>query len=298
MPGTITVEQAYDLGTLTQQSGSLAFVIKCTPDPATGVYPTQADVVAAMQGVVPSNTVLNSTWGYQMPLDDLKVEHITDKLYTAEAIFKRPASKDRMPEAAGPVLDFDTSGGSQHIIVSKAATVYVAAGTAAPPANTNTVIGADGKRVHGVDIGFGVYRFSEEWTLPDTAVPAAPTGCMAATACTPAYRAIVKGLTFRTNAAPFRGFAIGEVLFEGANGRRVKGGAFSVTYKFAVSPNATGLAAGDITGIQKTGWQYLDVKMKDSATAASLYQVPAEARVHTVYEAGDFGTLAIGTGAI
>ena len=299
MAGTITVAQAYKFGDVTQQGGSLAYVIQCTPDPSSGVYPNQLAVIGAVQAVVPSNTAMISTWGYILPLDDIKLEHITDALWMAEAVFKRPQTKDKLPEANGPVLDFDTSGGTQHITISNAATVYLASGVPTPPDAAKMVIGWDGgKKVKGLDIGYGVYRFSEEWQLPDTSPPGSPSGGIAATSCTPAYRAIIKGLTYQTNNAAFRGFAIGEVLFEGATGRRVKGGGFSVTYKFAVSPNATGLTVGTITSITKAGWQYLDVKMSDSSTAGGIYQVPAEVRVHSVYQSGDFSTLQIGTTAL
>jgi hypothetical protein len=296
MAGTVTVTQAYNLGTLSWQGGALTYVVACTPDAGTGVYPTQAEVVTAVQAAVPANLAMIGTNGYLLPLDDVKLEHVTDALWLVEATFKRPQPRDKLPESNGPVIDFDTTGGTQHIVVSKAYQSYVPGGGTVR--DVKGVIGDDGKRVNGVDIGYAVYRFSEEWTLPDTSVPSTPGGGIAATACTTAYRATLKALTFRTNSAAFRGFAIGEVLFEGATGRRVKGGAFDVTYKFAVSPNATNLAVGDITVSSKGGWQYLDVRMKDSANADRVVQVPAQATVHTVYDAGDFSQLAIGTGAL
>ena len=299
MAGTVTVAQAYNFGTLTQQSGSNAFIITCTKDPSTGVYPNQAAVVAAVQAVVPANSALISTWGYVLPLDDIKVEHITDALWTAEASYKRPQTKDKQPESNGPVIDFDTSGGTQHIIVSKSADVYVPSGADDPPDNTLTVIGDEGNgKIKGVDIGMGVYRFSEEWTLPDTGAPSTPAGGIAATSCNSAYRATLKALTFTTNRAAFRGFDIGEVLFEGATGRRVKGGMFSVSYKFAVSRNAANIVVGDITVESKGGWQYLDVKMRKSVDNGLVYAVPIEARVHTVYDDGAFADLKIGEAAL
>jgi hypothetical protein len=285
---SITVTQAYDLGTLTSQGGAIMYIVTSP----TAV--TQAQVRTAVQAVVPGNSAMLSTYGYVMPLDDLKITHLTDTLWTAEAVYKRPQPRNMEPESEnGPVIDFDTSGGSQHITMSQDATLYLRSGIATPPTAALKVIGYDGKRVHGVDIGFGVYRFSEEWTLPDSA-----SSNSVPTKCDSAYRAILKDLTFKTNSGTFRGFAAGEVLFEGATGRRIKGGAFSVTYKFAVSPNAASLTVGGITGISKKGWQYLDVKMDDSGTTDGIYQVPSEVRVHDVYESGSFSTLKIGTDAI
>jgi hypothetical protein len=283
---SVTITQAFDLGTITSQGGSLYYI--ATSPTAT----SQLAVISAAQAFIPSNTAMISTYGFVMPLDDLKVTHITDTLWTVEAVFKRPQPRDIQPESeSGPVIDFDTSGGTQHIVMSKATTSYVPTGKTIR--TVKGVIGDDGKKVHGVDIGFAVYRFSEEWTLPDSA-SASSTPCK----CDAAYRAVLKGLTFKTNAAAFRGFAVGEVLFEGATGRRVKGGAFAVTYKFAVSPNSTNVAVGDITVSSKPGWAYLDVRMEDSTNEDRVLQVPAQASVHTVYDSGDFSTLKIGTDAI
>lgn len=290
MAGTITVSQAYNFGPLTLQQGSLAYVVQCTPDAGSGVYPTQVAVQAAVIAAAPLS------YG-GLPAQDCKVEHLTDALYLCEVQYQRQQNKEQEPETGGPVIDFDTTGGTQHITVAKATTSYVPTGGTAR--DVKNVIGDDGKKVHGVDIGYGVYRFGEEWFLLDTGYPTTnPSGQYAATACSATYRAILKGLTYKTNAAAFRGFAIGEVLFEGASGRRVKGGMFAVNYKFAVSPNAANVAVGDITVTAKKGWQYLDVRMKDSANADRIVQIPAQANVHTVYDSGDFSALAIGEAAI
>ena len=284
MAGTIRVTQAYNFGTLTWQTGSNTYVVQCTPDPATGVYPTQGAVVGAVQGAIPGGLVgaLIGTTGYILPFDDLKIEHICDALYMAEVSYKYPSNKDRIPDAAGPVLGFSTSGGTQHINQSKGTTKFAASGTAP---DFKGAIGFDGQHVHGVDIGIGVYRFSEEWTLPAAAV-------------TPSYRRTVKALTFTVNTGTFRGFDPGEVLFEGAEGRRVKGDNYSVTFNFAVSRNATNIAVGDITVSAKTGWQYLWVFHKDAVDQGFVVRQPAAAYVETVYDSADFSGLSIGVGEI
>ena len=297
MAGTITVTQAYSLGALSSQGGTLAYVIQCTA--SGGVYPTQAEVLAAVQAVVPSNSAMLGSYGWVVPLDDLRIDHLTDALWTAEATFKRPQSRDRQPEqiggAEGPVLDFDIGGASQHISTSKGQTGYALSGLT--PYDPKNVIGWDGKKVNGVDTQYGVYRFSEEWILPDAAAAnAVPCKCDAN------YRAWLAVLAFKTNHDPFRGFAAGEVLFEGAVGRRIKGGAYAVTYKFLTSKNATNLTIGDITGIAKKGWQYLDVRMKTvtagSGASTVILSVPEYVFVHDIYDSGDFSALQIGTDAI
>jgi hypothetical protein len=290
--GTTTVSQAYNFGPVSTQGASLAYVVICTEGTGAqaGTWPSPLAVSNAVSAVAPA------TW-CSLPIVDIRVEHQTDKIYLCEAVYARQQAREQIGEATGGcVLDFDTTGGTQHITVSKATTSYVPGGGTVR--DVKGVIGDDGQRVHGVDIGFAVYRFSEEWLFPDANPPGTPAAGIAAATCNSTYRAILKALTYTTNAATFRGFAAGEVLFEGATGRRVKGGYFSVTFKFAVSPNASSITVGDITVSAKGGWQYLDVRMKDSSNADRVVQIPAQANVHTVYGSGDFSTLAIGTGAI
>lgn len=290
--GTTTVSQAYNFGPINTQGASLAYIVTCTEGTGAdaGTWPSPLTVSNAVSAVAPS------TW-CSLPIVDIRVEHQTDALYLCEAVYARQQAREQIGEATGGcVLDFDTTGGTQNVKISKGTTSYVASGGTVR--SVKGVIGDDGFQVKGVDIGYGVYRFGEEWLFPDSNPPGTPAAGIAASSCTPSYRAILKALTYTTNNATFRGFAAGEVLFEGATGRRVKGGYFSVTFKFAVSPNATNIAVGDITVSSKLGWQHIDVRMKPSPNPDWTLQVPGQANVHTVYDAADFSTLAIGTGAI
>lgn len=102
-------------------------------------------------------------------------------------------------------------------------------------------------------------------------------------------------LTGRVNHAPFKGFAAGEVLFLGASGSQRGQEDWEVTFSFAASPNVTGLAVGQITGIAKKGWEYLWVRYEDAVDAHTLVKQPAAAYVEQVYPYGDFALLGIGT---
>ena len=57
----------------------------------------------------------------------------------------------------------------------------------------------------------------------------------------------------------------------------------------------TNLTIGDITGVDKKGWEYLWVRYTDSVndTAKALVKKPIAAYVERVYEYGDFGLLGI-----
>lgn len=81
----------------------------------------------------------------------------------------------------------------------------------------------------------------------------------------------------------------------GASGTKRGGGDWEINYRFAASPNVTGLAVGDITGIAKKGWEYLWVRYSDSedAVAKALVKKPVAVYIEQVYPYGDLGLLGI-----
>jgi hypothetical protein len=97
------------------------------------------------------------------------------------------------------------------------------------------------------------------------------------------------------NDTEFRGRAAGEVLFLGATGAKRGRGDWEITFRFAASPNATGIAIGDITGIAKNGWDYLWVlyEEQEDSTAKALVKYPKAVYVEEVYPEGDFDALEI-----
>lgn len=187
------------------------------------------------------------------------------------------------PETGDSTYQFDTGGGTQHITQSlQTVGRYAPPGKTAP--NYQGAIGVAGENVEGVDITVPVFNFSETHYLPTEMV-------------TGAYKAVVFYLTGRVNAAPFRGFAAGEVLFLGASGSKRGEEDWEITFKFAASPNMSGIVIGDITGINKKGWEYLWVRYEDGedAAAGALVKKPAAVYVEKVYQEGDFSLLGIGT---
>ena len=72
---------------------------------------------------------------------------------------------------------------------------------------------------------------------------------------------------------------------------------WEITFKFAGSPNRTGITVGPITGIAKKGWEYLWVRYADAEDPASntLVKQPVAAYVEKVYEDGSFSSLGIGS---
>jgi len=207
------------------------------------------------------------------------VEPVGPELWEGTVRYGSPENQE--PDRSEPQWSFDTGGGSQHITQSIATTNrYAPAGKTAP--DFKGAIGATADAVEGVDITVPVYNFSETHYLDHAAV-------------TPAYKAALFALTGKTNASAFRGFEAGEVLFLGASGSRRGQGEWEIAFRFAASPNVTGRTGGDISGIDKRGWEYLWVRYEDAedAAAKALVKKPLAVYVEQVYEEGDFAGLGI-----
>ena len=140
--------------------------------------------------------------------------------------------------------------------------------------------------VNGVDVTMPVLNFTETHTMSGSRVSTA-------------YKKNVAALTGTVNRYSFRGFAAGEVLFLGASGtkRSKKASApWEITFRFAVSPNQSGLSVGKLTVPNKRGWDYLWVRYADkvSDNRKNVVKEPVAAYVEQVYPEGDFGNLGLG----
>lgn len=175
---------------------------------------------------------------------------------------------------------FDTGGGTQHITQS-IATIAKHAPPGKTPPDCKGAIGVTSDSVDGVDITVPVYQFTETHYIPIAAV-------------TNAYKGKLFLLTGKTNNGPFRMFAAGEVLFLGASGGQRGYEDWEITFRFAASPNATGLTVGDITAIDKKGWEYLWIRYEDAESEDALIKQPVGVYVEQVYEEADFADLGIG----
>jgi len=187
------------------------------------------------------------------------------------------------PEEGESTWTFDTSGGTQRVTQSlDTVNSYAPSGETAP--NFHGAIGVSKDNVEGVDITTPIFNFGETHDLDDTLLADGT------------YKLTLFGLTGKVNLYPFRGFAIGEVLFLGAQGSKTGMDNWSINYRFAASPNVVNLDLGDITITEKRGWDYLWVSYADAedTTAKRLIKKPVAAYVEQVYEYADFSLLGIG----
>jgi hypothetical protein len=177
-------------------------------------------------------------------------------------------------------FSFDTGGGTTHITQSLQTVASYAPDDEEAP-DFKGAIGVNNDSVEGTDITIPVYNFKETHYIPVALI-------------TPAYKATLFYLTGKVNAFPFKGFAPGEVLFMGVSGSQRGQEDWEITFSFAASPNATGLTMGEITDIDKKGWEYLWVRYQDAEDEDVLVKQPAAVYVEQVYPYGDFSLLGIG----
>lgn len=177
------------------------------------------------------------------------------------------------------VYQFDTGGGSQHITQSlRTVRRYARPGFMA--GNFKGAIGVTNDSVEGVDITVPVYSFSEVHYKKKAFVD-------------DSYKSTLFALTGTVNNRTFRKYNPGEVLFLGAGGTKRGSDDWELTYRFAASPNMSGMIVGDIEGISKGGWEYLWVQYADQEdeNAQTLIKQPISVHIEQVYPYKNFDQL-------
>ncbi|RKZ99082.1 MAG: hypothetical protein DRQ46_00200 [Gammaproteobacteria bacterium] len=121
-------------------------------------------------------------------------------------------------------------------------------------------------------------------------------------------------LTGKVNQANFKGWAKGEVLFNGANAARRQGKAWRITYNFLIAPNITGQEIKvlklvpvkgnefDTATYDKEGWEYVWLRQSfidktaviEGKTVHTREYFVKSAHVAQVYEYGNLGALGLG----
>lgn len=109
----------------------------------------------------------------------------------------------------------------------------------------------------------------------------------------PTYLAALKNCVGKWNSTAFRIWSAGEVLLRRARGKPAGQAYVQIEFDFLASENVTGLTVGDITGIDKRGWDLLWIEyepVKD-ATANALAARPKHVYVEQVRYSANFSEL-------
>lgn len=189
-----------------------------------------------------------------------------------------------------PEVSYTLSGETKHITQSlstrgKTADGIDINGTGAITVVDNGVIGVEKDSVKGADILVPVVTFSETHYFLKKNV-------------TRALRTNWESMFARTNNTLFRGYEVGEVLFEGCQ-TTVKGGAegvVPVTFQFKRRANVKDEDIGGIV-LDVKGWELVDMRYKDelNTTSKRTEKTPSKVLLHTVYKSGNFADLGIST---
>lgn len=189
-----------------------------------------------------------------------------------------------MPQQQGdpPKISFEIGGSTIHVNTTLE-TVGKYAPQGQQPIDSHGLIGVTKDNVEGVDIPSREFHWSETHILPIGYV-------------THSYAAVLYYLSGTVNASAWRAYAAGEVLFKNASGTSRDADTCEITYNFAASPNMRNLKVGDITGIEKQGWDYQWVRYEDEVddVAKALTKKPRCVYVERVIERTDFMLLGIG----
>lgn len=246
--------------------------------------------------------------GQTYMVESYSLEYQGDECFTVTATYTLDGGDLANSPTANPLRrsrSFDTSGGTTHVTQAESERRYgyvefegeIYWGESLAPTQYGA-IGVDGDSVAGVDIVTPALQWTEQYDVPSWYVTAA-------------YIKTVASLTGTVNAAAFRTFQPGEVLFVGCNGNQQwdaeKGnGPWSLQFKFIASPNrglptgVTGpattpaITVGSIGGIVKKGHEYLWVRYEDDVTDNTLLKKPKHVYVNQVYREADFTGLGIG----
>jgi len=204
--------------------------------------------------------------------------------------YARASQAAEPPETGESSFSFDTGGGTQHVRYAKASQAWACGsyGSVEYAYNGINVSGKAGSQtIEGVDIACPVYSFSETHYLSNETV-------------TGGYKALLFGLTGKTNNATFRDFAAGEVLFLGASGSKRGDEDWEITFHFSASKNVDDFCADwpaaikPAVAIPKKGWELAWTLDREFEGANGLVIKPMQIAVVRVYDSDDFSSLGIG----
>lgn len=263
----VTVDYKFTPGPLQlsdQPSAELNFIIAGTSDPATAQ--------AVMLGFAPT------TYG-PLVVQSSDVTALSDNYFEGQVRY----GLTKAPEPGDEEYTFDI-GFTQQKITQSLATVQVKAPPTLIAADFHGAIGVTKDGVEGCDIPLPTFSWTEKHFFAPRFV-------------TPAYiQAVYSVAEAPVNSQAFRGFAAGQVLFGGASGGGKQNELVAITFKFTASKNVSNQTIGEITGINKKGWEYLWVRYHDTedATSKTIVKRPIQVNVERVLAASDFSALRIG----
>jgi hypothetical protein len=244
-------------------------------------HENETDVLDYARTVIPNKITFRDR---SVDLDNIEImERRAQDVWKVTAHY--PANKDNYTDQQSqeiPEFSFDISAGTKHITHSKE-TVFSAAaepGETAPDYGGAINVNQDNK-IDGVDIVNSVFSFSEKHYFSNSKMDNT-------------FKRQIASLVGTVNDSTFKQWEAGELLFMGATGSRrgkTSKDKWEVTFRFAVSMNASNIEVGDITVPSKNGWDYLWVKYANDVNDNMLTKKIEAVYVERVYDYESFNPL-------
>lgn len=283
---SITVEELYKSRSLTMgtnASGTLKYVIRGTQDEGDARDALAAEAPSVMQGLVRCN----------MNVEPIHIEEDNAEVCRWEGTVEYTPGDWVRPETGDSFYQFEIGTTSRHVKLSLATVgaygVKPKAGGAAATGDWGHMIGLipgiEGEKgqIVGTDIDIPTYSWTERWYKDADEVDGAYKAAVFAVAANP------------INNDTFRAFSAGEVKFEGlSGGKRESEDDYELTFRFAASPNLTGISIADMSGIAVKGWEYLWTLEEETLRYGAHVPWPIAAYVEQIYGTSNFDALEIG----
>ena len=174
-----------------------------------------------------------------------------------------------------------TTGGTRKITRALVQSSYRVEGSGDTIPNFRNMIGVSDQGVEGADIISPAFEWQEERTFAMNSVTAA-------------YEENLAGMTGSVNALPFRGKAIGRVLFLGADMSRRTSEHWHMVFNFRLGVNLAGVAIGQFAGVFKNAHDYAWTYDVPVTSGTTVIRNPRYFNVAQVYPFYDFALLGIG----
>lgn len=228
--------------------------------------------------------------GFDRINDDCDIEEIAEGIYIGTGVWGVSGLQNQQPIDSFQI-SFDISGVQQRITQSRSTVNrYARPGKTAKDFKGAINVASDGT-VEGTDIVIPCLSFQMTYTFAESAV-------------NEAYIDTLTQVVGTVNSDSFKGLAAGTLLLTKVNGnKRSKVNettqavewVWDITFGFSASRNETSLTVGDITGIEKKGWEYLWVYYEEveDSTNKVVRKIPVSAYVEQVYTESNYSLLAI-----
>lgn len=219
------------------------------------------------------------------PISSIRGKNKGNNIWRVEVFYGLRTMPVETETASQVEFQGSTRGGTQHITHSLSTVNRYTRGSR-PATDHKQAIGVrqsgDGTTIDGTDIIVPAYEESL-------------TRYVATASFSAAYKQTLRALTGAVNIADWGGITAGELLFAGADWRTHGVNLVRVDYYFLFADTISGDSIGDITGIDRQGWDYSWVEFIDESDRGSsrLRSVPDQVNVERVYPRAAFTALGI-----